>query len=304
MKQRNLWLILGLLIIFIFGFTSFQVKAKNQVNVLLIVDASGSMTEKIGQEPKMDIAKRVSKDFINSLSPYVNLGLRSYGLGINRQEYESEEKRLLEEYNAAYSRRDFKSQAITHYYKNVEDLKLNLSCETSLLFPIQELKGKKTEIISNIEGMEAYGATPLAKSLEQGLNDFSNKMKAEDRNFLILVSDGIETCGGNPVEVANLLKERHSEPISFYVIGFDIDAETAEKLKPIAEAGGGTYYTAQNAEELNKAIGEVSKKIEIEVEKTGKTKGGKWLYFILGGIAVIIIIGFVIKKILIKKGKI
>jgi len=62
--------------------------ASNRENVLIILDSSYSMNDKINGERKIDIAKRVINQVLSNLSPNIRVGLRVYGhkssfLGIN-----------------------------------------------------------------------------------------------------------------------------------------------------------------------------------------------------------------------------
>ena len=68
---------------------------------------------------------------------------------------------------------------------------------------------------------------------------------------MILVTDGIETCGGDPVAAARALKES-GIAVTVDVVGFDV-ANSAEQaaLRRVAEATDGEYADAQSAAELN-----------------------------------------------------
>ena len=68
-----------------------------------------------------------------------------------------------------------------------------------------------------------------------------------------MVSDGVETCDGDPVAAA---KELQSQSIKAKVniIGFDVDNEGQQQLKQVAESGGGEYITVEDASELEVQI--------------------------------------------------
>lgn len=59
-------------------FTSFPVQAE-EVNKLLIIDVSGSMRGRINNMKKIDIAKQVICDYINTLPATDNVGIIAYG---------------------------------------------------------------------------------------------------------------------------------------------------------------------------------------------------------------------------------
>ena len=72
----------------------------------------------------------------------------------------------------------------------------------------------------------------------------------------MLVSDGIESCGGDPVQAAHDLRQ---QGIVVHLIGFGLGTgadEDAASLRAIANASGGRYVTASTAEELKAALAE------------------------------------------------
>lgn len=114
--------------------------------------------------------------------------------------------------------------------------------------------GEKSELIKDINILKPRGKTPLAASLEQVgkyVKDY------EQEATIVLVSDGLETCGGDPCRVAAELR-RQGVKVIIHVVGFDVSGEAAEQLKCIAEAGGGRYFQADTAESLAAALTTVS----------------------------------------------
>jgi len=65
--------------------------------------------------------------------------------------------------------------------------------------PIAELK-------TAISAITPRGKTPIAESLRQSWQAFEGR--EEDNNLILLISDGIETCGGDPCAVAKDLAVR------------------------------------------------------------------------------------------------
>ena len=98
-----------------------------------------------------------------------------------------------------------------------------------------------------VAGLRPLGQTPIAFALNQSGRDFGT---STDDRAVVLVTDGIESCGGDPVQAARELRERG---VVVHVIGFGFgntpDADTAS-LQAIAHASGGRYVTAGSAEEL------------------------------------------------------
>ena len=124
-------------------------------------------------------------------------------------------------------------------------------CEDSqLLVPLAP--GNRERIRSAIDEFRPRGQTPLAYSLEQIAGDFG---EFDGERAVVLVTDGIESCGGDPVAAARALQGRGRTPV--HVIGFGLgssDAADAASLRAIAEASGGRFLTATSAEELREAL--------------------------------------------------
>ncbi|ABU60189.1 vWA domain-containing protein [Roseiflexus castenholzii] len=95
------------------------------------------------------------------------------------------------------------------------------------------------------------GRTPIAQSLADMAQDLAG---IEGNVLIVLVSDGDETCGGDPVATASMLRAANSQ-LRISVIGFDVEQEEwRRRLEGIAVAGGGAYFDASNAEQLADAL--------------------------------------------------
>jgi Ca-activated chloride channel family protein len=117
----------------------------------------------------------------------------------------------------------------------------------------------KDKIIKKIQAINPRGKTPITLSVQKTAEKLKN---IDEETTIILVSDGKETCAGDPCELVKQLKAKGAK-FTMYVIGFDVTMEEKAQLECMATAGGGTYHEAKNASELSTA----AKKM---VEKTGK----------------------------------
>jgi Mg-chelatase subunit ChlD len=125
----------------------------------------------------------------------------------------------------------------------------NNCADSSLLVPFGELN--RDPIRRAIAGLRPTGQTPIAYALNQAARDFGTLQS--DRT-IVLVSDGIESCGGDPVEAALALRE---QGIVVHLIGFGLGTgadQDAASLRAVASASGGRYVTASSAEELKTAL--------------------------------------------------
>ena len=125
----------------------------------------------------------------------------------------------------------------------------NDCADSALLVPFGDQN--REPIRQAIAGLRPLGQTPIAYALNRAAGDFGSLDK--DR-AVVLVTDGIESCGGDPVQAARELRE---QGIMVHLIGFGLgkagDEDTAS-LQAVANASGGRYVTAGSAEQLKTAL--------------------------------------------------
>ncbi|WP_130873252.1 VWA domain-containing protein [[Pseudopropionibacterium] massiliense] len=93
------------------------------------------------------------------------------------------------------------------------------------------------------------GSTPIVYALKEGAKDLGDR--GERR--IILVSDGGETCSPDPCrEVRDLVAGGTSPQID--IVGFGVGDTVRQQLSCIAEAGGGAYYDAKDADSLETSL--------------------------------------------------
>ncbi|MDH3641454.1 MAG: VWA domain-containing protein [Gammaproteobacteria bacterium] len=134
-------------------------------------------------------------------------------------------------------------------YGNSSPSDANDCADSLLLVPFGD--ENRLPIREAIEKLRPLGQTPIAYALNQAANDFA---ALESERVVVLVTDGIESCGGDPVAAARELRD---QDITIHLIGFGLgnakDEDTAS-LQAIANASGGLYVTAGSAEELKEAL--------------------------------------------------
>jgi Ca-activated chloride channel family protein len=196
------------------------------VAVEFILDASGSMAGRVDGEMKMEIARTA---FNNAIAELDGTGavasLRAYGFD------DSVEKTP------------------------------EASCPNTALLT-EFAADSSGQMRSAANGLSPYGYTPLASSLLAAGDDLS-EVEAE-RRLIVLLSDGEETCGGDPVEAAQDLLDRDLD-LSTFVVGFDLAAEQASQMRAIAAAGGGRYLDAPDAQTLQDTMREI---VNVTIENT------------------------------------
>ena len=134
-------------------------------------------------------------------------------------------------------------------YGSVTPSEENDCSDSSLLVPFGQQE--RESLRAAISSLKPRGQTPIAYALQQASMDFE---LVESERAVVLVTDGIESCGGDPVMAAMQLRE---QGITVHVIGFGLGNsvdEDAASLQAVAEASGGRYITASSAEELMEAL--------------------------------------------------
>ncbi len=208
-----------------------QTQPGTQVNVELMMDSSGSMGAATDTgEPRIDAAKRVLDQVIEAIPadrPEINVGFRVFGHKGN---------------NTPAGRAE--------------------SCQSSdLTVPVQGVD--KAALSAQVANYTPVGWTPIGLSLERAGADFP---AASDTvtNAIILVTDGLETCGADPCAQAKALKES-DQAVTVYVVGLGLDAEELRITSCIADNSGGRIVGAQNASELSAALFTFLEELEVVV---------------------------------------
>jgi len=122
--------------------------------------------------------------------------------------------------------------------------------DSELLVPLGP--GSREPIRAAIGELQPRGQTPLAHSLLEAAQDFEG---VRGERAVVLVTDGIESCGGDPVAAARDLQGDGALPV--HVIGFGLSSDADEdtvSLRAIAETSGGRFLTARSAGELRDAL--------------------------------------------------
>ncbi|TFE02381.1 vWA domain-containing protein [Jeotgalibacillus salarius] len=186
---------------------------KENYNIEIILDASGSMGADAGGETRMEQAKEEIQNFLASAPEEANVSLRVYG----------------HEGTGDDADKDMSCSAIEEVYERG---------------PYDEAAFQEA-----LDQFEPAGWTPVAGALESAAESFEGLDGAQNTNLIYLVSDGIETCDGDPVAAAKSFAGSNISPI-INVIGFNADSEAQQQLKEVAKEAGGAYANVNNAEEL------------------------------------------------------
>ncbi|MEM7585543.1 MAG: VWA domain-containing protein [Acidobacteriota bacterium] len=130
-------------------------------------------------------------------------------------------------------------------HKELVERKKN-RCATELVMP----RGRysKRDLVDRIHGLQAQGDTALGHSIADAAKDLAG---VSGPKIVLLVTDGYETCKGNPLKAAESLPDDVHLNIVGYAIGKDEHKKDFEKW---AAAGNGRYFDAAHPDQLDKAI--------------------------------------------------
>ena len=109
-------------------------------------------------------------------------------------------------------------------------------------------------INAKIQAADAKGETPIAEALRQAARSFA-ALKGQN-NSIVLVTDGIEECKGDPCAAAREIKAAGLD-LKAHVVGFTLNDQQRKAVQCIPDITGGKYFEAKDAGGLNRALGEV-----------------------------------------------
>ncbi|MCP4327485.1 MAG: VWA domain-containing protein [Alphaproteobacteria bacterium] len=118
-------------------------------------------------------------------------------------------------------------------------------------------------LLRKIKDISPKGKTPIAASLAQSEHAFDGRLV--ENNNIILISDGIETCDGDPCKVAGELRTKGIN-VRVHVVGFNVEGEARRQLECIANAGNGQYFNAESTIGFQEAIQQVQQVAQAEPE--------------------------------------
>jgi Ca-activated chloride channel family protein len=225
--------------IFLFFVVSFTAQAQQEppkpvktTRLLLVLDASGSMFAKIDGIYRMDLAKELLVKLVDSLKTIPNLQL---GLRVYGHQFPSEQR-------------------------NCQDSRLEVPFSAN---SAEQIKTRLPSIVPR-------GTTPISYSLLQSANDFPKDPNS--RNVVVLITDGLESCNGDPCAVSQELQKKNVF-LRPFIVGVGSDPEFVKQFSCMGE-----YFDANTASAFRSVLGKIVKqtlgKTTVTVELTdadGKT---------------------------------
>lgn len=186
------------------------------LRAVIVLDASGSMAGKVGNETKMQAAVSAVGRFLKSLPEESEVGLVVFG----------------------------------HEGSNDESGK-TVSCQ-AVTTMVPPAAGKAGSVEDVLQQVQPTGWTPLARAITAA--GAALRFDAgEGEQVVFVVSDGDETCGGDPVAAARDVHESGARAI-VNIIGLDLLPADRRELTKVAETGGGVYMDAVDSDGVLEAM--------------------------------------------------
>lgn len=180
-------------------------------NILFILDSSGSMGLQYGGKTKMELAKVALASFMKTVQPNVTVGIMVYG------------------HKGSNSATD-----------------MGISCASADI--VAPLGSVSTSTLDGyLSQINPVGWTPIGLAIKNGMSAFAGK--EGQKNQMIIITDGAETCATNPSTAAAEAKASVYQ-IKVDVIGFAVNTADETSLKAISTGGGGLFSLAMNSDDI------------------------------------------------------
>jgi Ca-activated chloride channel family protein len=179
-----------------------------QTRIMFLLDGSGSMLSKWEGSTRIGAAKQLLSELVDSLKDNSKVEL------------------ALRVYGHQFDRR----------LQNCKDTKLEVGFK----------KDNHQRIIDKLRGISPKGTTPISYSLQELEKDFPNDPSY--RNIVIIITDGIESCDGDPCAVSSVL-QRKQIFLRPFVIGLGLNQSFDEQFDCL-----GRFFDAANLQAFHSVL--------------------------------------------------
>ncbi len=177
--------------------------------ILFLVDGSGSMKEPMDGSTKFELAKNLIAGYLDSLS-----------------------------------RTGAKTETAVRVFGH-QFPRASTNCQDSKL-EVPFGKHTAASVKMKLDAITPQGWTAIAYSMEQAAKDFPEE--AAVTNAMVLITDGLETCGGNPCAVAELFQQKRIS-LKPFIIGLGIPEDKQKAFDCV-----GKYYDVTTTATFDKVM--------------------------------------------------
>ncbi|MDZ4845465.1 MAG: VWA domain-containing protein [Chitinophagales bacterium] len=213
-------LLFFLLLLSISTFAQSSKQNNQRTRILFLLDASGSMQSKWGTG-NMETRWHSARNILTEMVDYLS------------------------------QRKDVELALRVYGHQSMLTMKDCKDTQLEVGFSLNSMSYIKTRL----QTLSPKGVTPIAYSLEKAAADFPDN---KGRNIIILMTDGEESCGGDPCAVANALEEKNIV-LKHFVIGIGVEASARQAFDCI-----GSYFQAQDPVALKNTLSLIVNKILVK----------------------------------------
>lgn len=113
--------------------------------------------------------------------------------------------------------------------------------------------GQANQLAGALNGVTPAGEAPLTEAIVQAIGDLD--LSREQRNSLIIITAGLDTCDENGVAQLETLSRRLGIEFDLHLIGLGVtETEARQQLELMALAAGGQYHDAQNETDIRRVL--------------------------------------------------
>lgn len=216
---------------------SNQVKAANIGIIEIVMDYSGSMANWI------EVAKRSMSAIVAQIPPSTKVGFRvfghsNYGKNTSNNDTHREIEKIV--------KKSGKYQILTA--TKCLGTTSGACGATELVSPI--MAANSNSLISGMNSVEIGSSTPLVFALDRTIYKDLAPFGTITPKKVILITDGEESCGGDPCAFAKQLMNKRSD-VHIDVV---LVSSSSKKLACLANTTGGRFYTINNLSDFSAII--------------------------------------------------
>jgi len=126
--------------------------------------------------------------------------------------------------------------------------------DINLITPLGEKNAER--IAAQVAAFEPKGETPIAAAIDAAAKGFA-ALKGQN-NGILLVTDGIEECGGDPCAAAKQVKAMDLD-LKVNVVGLNLDNKQRAALECLSTETGGKFFSADKAADFGDTLKEAIK---------------------------------------------
>ena len=106
-------------------------------------------------------------------------------------------------------------------------------------------------VATQVASLQPKGETPIAAAIEAGAKNFA-ALKGQN-NAILLVTDGIEECGGDPCAAAKQVKAAGLD-LKVNVVGLNLNSQQRASIECLAKETGGKFFSADKAADFARTL--------------------------------------------------